>query len=199
MIIKYTNILLYLVCFLTLAGCGGSDDAAPSGPPLNAAGYPDVIGTYAFNTSSFSYTCTDSITGTDPAVSFNVGVSQSINSLSFENKSTGGSPGVTIIESSGLTGNITKSASFTASENATANVDGIAGIVHINWNISGSFTAAAWSGNYEYTVTTTTFACTSKATFSGDKISATASIVTPNDLQPDNYEPYQAIGRAVGN
>ena len=200
MMTNYDRYYLLGLLFLLLPACGGGDDAAPAGPPPNESGYPNVVGTYAFNTTTFNYSCTDGETGTSPAVSFNIGISQSLNSLTLLNKSTGGTPGVTILESSGMTGNVTKSSSFTTSETATALVDGITGQVTIIWNLSGQFTSSSWSGNYQFTATGIGFSCTYKSTFSGEKISAQASLTTIKTApQMDVYDPYHAIGQTPGN
>jgi len=197
---KY-KVLLLSLALVFLSACGGGDDApaAPVDPPNNNdAGYPNVVGTYAFDTSSFSYTCNDGEKGSNPGVSFNIGVSQTTNTITLDNKREGGTPGLEIIESTNMTGNVTKSSTFTTTQNATAYLNGVPGVVTLMWTIKGTFSKASWSGNYEYTAVSNIGSCTFKSTFSGEKVSDTAAIA-PFSYEDEDYDLYQEIGRAFGN
>jgi len=202
MIIKKLFTVFIALFFMALASCnsGGGDgdshsDTTPTGMSLTPGGYPDVVGTYSFTTEKISYTCTDGSSGTGNEVANNTEISQSENIITGKNPSgsSGVTPGVHIIESTGLTGNIQKNGDVVLNNYATATVDGVSGNVTLQYHIDGKFTATGWSGNYDMTTffQSAGVTCTSMTTFSGDKLSgskSTSNEVTRSETQDINDE-----------
>jgi len=180
---------LLVVLLLVSCGGGGGGGGGSSSPswngPVNAAGFPDVDGKYSFNTGNISYTCTDGTKGTVSAVALNFEISQNANQLLFYNPAASLIPGITIIESNNLTGNIEKTGYFIANQRVVAIINPLLGTNTINYNLSGYFNLTGWNGNYEYVGYNDYYnvSCTNNSTFTGDYIRPLA-IITPARNNP---------------
>ena len=199
--IKY---LFIIASALAVSACGGGGGGG-SPPSTNSSGFPDVAGRYPLNTSSFNVSCSDGSAGTNPPIALNLDVTQSVNAIRLTNTSSGGgAPSITIIESTSMTGNVETNASFITNQHATANLDGISGIVRLNYNITGNFSSNGWSGTYKYTASSSSLGtCTYTASFSGTKITAAKADLASkqiNDnygLPVDFYDQFSIIGSNV--
>lgn len=175
--VKNRYFFLFLI-FLAFANCG---DESPKNTTsttstwagaTNGSGYPDVAGNYSFKTSKNSWKCSDKSSGTGDAGSFNVLITQSVNTITATNSSFTSIPGITVIESTETTGNIEKDASFILSQTTIASIEGFSGKETINYHLDGAFTTSGWSGNYSYSVYFQDYklTCDYSMTFSGDKV-----------------------------
>ena len=210
MLKQYKHLSLYLTLLIltfSLVACGGGGSGGGDGDAItniNSAGFPVAAGTYAFTTAEISFTCSDNSSGTAPALSQNLVISQVDNVITMS-KPAGTStdiPGITIINAGDNTGTITKSASFTTSQIITVYFDQLFSNATVNYSVTGTFTNSGWSGNYRFIVTFTDLAisCDYSTTFSGSKInsSTTAVEISDGDNYPSDYYPsdyYQDISR----
>ena len=85
-------------------------------------------------------------------------------------------PGVTILETSGMSGNVTRIGEFLVTQDVTAIIDGIPGTVSLTYTAEGDFSVSGWSGTYRYRALAPSLAvaCDYTATFSGEKSRASA-------------------------
>lgn len=202
-LVKVAASVLLLIA-LSACGGGGGGGGGSSSIELNASGFPGVVGRYSFNTSTFDVSCSDGSAGTNPGLGLNFDISQNANVITLINTNTsGGVPGITIIDSTAATGNIQENASFIVSQIVTATIDGIVGTVTLNYNISGRFTSNGWSGTYIYTASAASFgSCTFESTFTGTKITTptAASLTNSKSLYYiesyplDIYDSFSIIG-----
>lgn len=198
----FLNIFHLLTLLILISGCSGGGGGTVA--PTTASSFPNVVGSYSFNTSVFNMTCTDGSTATNPALALNFNVTQNANQITIVNTSvTGGIPGITIIDISDPIGNVQTNGTFILNQTATANFTGISGTVTLSYNQTGTFTTGGWSGTYTYTATAPSLggSCTFKASFTGDKIvtgvQIESTLIDLNGLPPDIYDTYGHIGRAV--
>jgi len=194
----------YLALFaLTLIqSCSsGGGDSTPAPTTTNSTGFPEVSGRYSFNTSTFNISCSDGSTATNPAIALNFDITQNANVITVVNtNASGGIPGITILDTTGTTGNVQTDSSFIATQISTATITGITGTVSLNYNISGKFTSNGWSGTYIYNMSTASLGtCTFTSPFSGSKISAVTAAKISNapydfeNVQIDLYDSFSAI------
>jgi hypothetical protein len=191
-----------VLCLINLMACSGGGS---SSAPANSSSFPDVAGRYSFNTDTLDFSCSDGAVGTNPAIALNFDVTQSANVITLKNTNAGsGIPGVTVIDSTGLTGNVQTNSSFIITEIATANIDGISGTVNLNYNQTGSFSSNGWSGTYTYTASSATIgSCTFTTSFTGSKISTSTAKISSilinenNDLPVNIYDQFSIIGSSL--
>ena len=202
--LKNSGIILF-VGLLSSCGGGGGDAAPVATAPANSSGFPSVAGRYSFNTGTFNFTCSDGSTGTNPALALNVDVTQNANALTLVSTSAGSStPGLTVIDSTGTTGNVAADSSFILNQTTTANITGISGTVVLSYNQTGSFTSSGWSGTYTYSASSASFgSCTYVASYTGTKVTSKPSLARKefnlnNDLPTDIYDQFSIIGSLLG-
>jgi len=180
-ILSFFGILLITACGGGGSG-GGDENSTPTwGGPVNSSGYPEVAGLYSFKTGSISVSCTDGSSDTLSAIAFNITVTQTDNKISFQSDA-GDTPGITITETSGTSGNIETDASFIVTQTSTATVDGIAGNITLNYNLSGAFSTSGHSGTYKYSAYFQSYyiTCTYTTSFSGSKLSKPLAKLSPD-------------------
>lgn len=181
----YLSMLLVALLITACGSSGGGGSSEESTPtwdgPVNSDGYPEVAGTYPFTTKSISMSCSDGSSDTFSAIAFNVTVTQSANKVSLESDATI-TPGLTIIETTGTTGNIETSGTFIATQTSTVTIDGVIGNITLSYNISGTFTTSGWAGNYKYTAFFQSYSlsCTYTTTYSGNKLSKPLTKLSPD-------------------
>jgi hypothetical protein len=199
--------LLSLVSLFFVVGCGGGGGGGDAPESTNSSGFPDVAGRYSFNTSAIGVSCTDGSTATNPAIALNFDIVQTDNQITLVNtNAAGGIPGITIIDSTDASGNVQKNSKFITSQITTATIDGIAGTVSLNYNVSGTFTSTGWSGTYTFTATSGILGtCTFSSTFTGDKINVSVAlrgaVLSPaydlEGLPVDIYDSFSKIAASL--
>ncbi len=170
---KNLSIIFFGIFLLAACGGGGGGGGAPYTGPLNSSGYPDVASYYSFLSQASTTTCTNGFTESSSASSFNVTITQSLNSLSLSTDSSGDSVGYTINETTGMTGNVEKNGDFIAQQTTVLTDDSSGATVTMYHTLDGRFTAEGWYGDYiiEWSYHDYNISCEINTTFSGDKLS----------------------------
>jgi len=120
--------------------------------------------------------CSDGTSNVLPAISFKLGVDQYINNtitLTQEINNTlkkVSVSGVTVLSSTGMKGKVYSDSTFTTSEKTTMSMKNIQGMVYGLYDVEGVFTPNGWDGIYTITMTYPVKNCTSKYTFTGNRI-----------------------------
>ena len=183
-----------LIIFLLLTACGSNGDT------VTDTSIPNVAGTYAFNTSTFYGECADNSSDSFPGIAFNIIITQNLNTLTATRESGDGlvGTGITVVSSSGTTGNVQTDGTFILNQYAQVTIDGLTGIQTVSYNQTGVFSSSGWSGAYEYTVILTDYSvsCTYTTTFSGSKVASkpTTEIQEYYDTVLLNESSYPEIG-----
>jgi hypothetical protein len=188
---------------MNLMACGGGSSS--SSTPTNSSSFPDVAGRYSFNTDTLDFSCSDGAIGINPAIALNFDVTQNANVITLKSINAGsGIPGITVIESTGLAGNVQTNSSFIITEIVTANIDGISGTVSLNYNLAGSFSSNGWSGIYTYIVSSAPIGtCTFTTLFNGSKITTSIAKISSipinenNELPVNIYDQFSIIGSSL--
>ena len=190
-------IIVSILAIFVSACSSGSNDSTST----EASNFPNVAGRYSFNTSAFSFSCSDGSTGSNPPIAVNFDVSQNVNEIVLLNVNSGGNfPGITFIDSTDLAGNVQANYSFIATQIATANVDGIRGTVNLKYTLEGDFSSNGWSGTYTYSASSPSLgSCTFTATFNGSKIIMGSSDSSAERANESNYFPVNIYDQDGGN
>lgn len=167
-------IMIAMLAALTACGGGGSDQQPPaalSSKP-DSAGYPDVAGSYSFNTGTISYACTGGNTGTKPPLAMSLSITQLENQLYGAGSSEQLDPSFTIVSLSEATGTVEKTGQFIMNQTLVATMTDIPGTNTVDYEQTGNFSNSGWAGKYKYTVANDYLKafCTYSTTFKGDGI-----------------------------
>lgn len=176
-------VLYYLIAGLFIIGCGGgggdsSSQSSTWGGKVNGAGYPDVAGNYSFITDTISYTCNNGESGKSAPVALNFAITQTDNRLVAKGLSPVEIPGVTIIQSNDMAGNIEKTGSFIMNRMIIMTINTMPGTNTISFNLNGQFTTSGWGGDYTFVQFNNYYnlTCNSRTTFKGDYVSPNMSM-----------------------
>lgn len=169
------NLSITFSCLLLLSACGGGGGGGgePYTGPLNSSGYPDVAGYYSYLSQPSTTTCTNGYTADSSASSFNVIITQSVNSLSLSDDDTDDLVDMTINEINEMGGNVETNGDFIVTQSAVVTIDSSGLTVTMRITLDGRFTAEGWSGD---DITTWSYhdydiSCENNRTFSGNKLS----------------------------
>ncbi len=171
-------LVVSLMVAVGLVACGGGGGDSSSSPtqqwngPVDGSGYPVVAGTYAFTTGTVTMKCSDNSTGTGPALSMNVIVSQSQNAITLTQANPIVPAGLTITSQTPMAGTVDTSGNFVMNESLVATLNGVPGDINVSYNVTGTFSPTNWTGVYIYTAYFTAYngSCTYATTFSGNKL-----------------------------
>lgn len=177
---------IIIAMLIVLSACGGGESNQQPVSKLNSAGYPDVAGSYFFNTDIISYSCTGGSSGTKSPLAMSMSIAQTDNQLYGEGSSEQLDPTVTILSLSKAAGNIEKTGRFIINQTLVAKMTDIPGTNTVNYEQAGNFSRSGWAGKYKYTITNDDLNafCTYSTTFNGNRIAAKAAKI-PTPIQAE--------------
>lgn len=192
------SIIISIILLTNLPGC----ESESSSDSSNSGVFPVVSGRYSFDTESVSVSCDDGSTATNPPINLTMDVAQNGGLISLQNAiPSGGIQGVTIINTTGASGNLETSSDFIITQSSTATFMGVSGTIALNYSIDGSFTSNGWSGTYSFTASSSLFGfCRFTTQFDGIKMMIKIGAETPNlllnaeNLPVDIYDTFSLIG-----